>query len=75
MKEVPDNMVLLQRTNGKASFAACVDGSKWHGWGFSKGPDGQWVSSRELSNWEIMQVEDQRDNEIVHEECTVRAGN
>lgn len=73
MKEVPDNMVLLQRTNGKASFAACIDGSEWHGWGFSRHPDGQWVSVKKLSDWEIMQAEDQRDGGIVQENCTVRA--
>jgi hypothetical protein len=28
-------------------------------------PDGQLVSCQKLENWEIMQVEDQRDSDIV----------
>ena len=73
MKEVPDHMVLLNRTNGKATHAACINGSQWHGWLFVKHPDGKWVSQRKLSNWEIMQAEDQRDEGIVQSKCTVRA--
>jgi hypothetical protein len=73
MKEVPDNMVLLQRTNGKASHAACVDGSEWHGFLFTKHPDGNWVSTQKLTDREITQVEDQRDSGSVIEHCTVRA--
>lgn len=72
MKEVPDNMVLLQRTNGKASHAACIDGSEWQGWLFVK-VNGRWVSQRKLNDFEITQVEDMRDGGIVQEHCTIRA--
>lgn len=73
-KEVPDGFVLLQRHNGKAAHAACMDGGRFHGWLFAKGPDGQWVSQRKLEAWEAMQVEDQRDYGIVQETNSVRAG-
>ena len=70
MKEVPDNMVLLQRTNGVASHAACVDGSEWHGFMFAKPLSGKWVSTRKLSDWEITQVEDQRDSgKVIENPC------
>jgi hypothetical protein len=72
--EVPDGYVLLQRHNGKAAYAACLDGSRYHGWLFGKGADGQWVTQRKLEAWEVMQVEDQRDDGIVHETNSVRAG-
>jgi hypothetical protein len=73
-KEVPDGYALLERHNGKAAYAACLDGSRFHGWLFAKGPeDGQWVSQRKLEGWEIMQAEDQRDYNIVHETDDVRA--
>lgn len=44
---------------------ACVDGGEWHGWLFMRHPDGQLVSIQKLKAWEIMQVEDQRDQGIV----------
>jgi hypothetical protein len=68
IKEVPDGYVLLQRHNGKPCHAACLDGGRFHGWLFAKGPEeGQWVSVRKLAEWEVMQAEDQRDDNIVHE--------
>jgi hypothetical protein len=73
-KEVPDGFVLLQRHNGKACYAACMDGGRFHGWLMQKAPDGQWVSVRKLGPWEIMQVEDQRDQGIVQHTNSVRAG-
>lgn len=66
--EVPDGYVLLERRDGKAIHAACMDGGRFHGWLFTKGPENdQWVSQRKLEPWEIMQVEDQRDDNIVHD--------
>ncbi len=44
---------------------ACIDNGEWHGWLFMRHPDGQLVSCQKLENWEIMQVEDQRDSDIV----------
>lgn len=67
LKEVPDGFVLLQRHDGKARYAACLDGGRFHGWLMQKHPDGQWVSQRKLESWEIMQAEDQRDDNIIHE--------
>ncbi|HWK69982.1 MAG TPA: hypothetical protein VNS29_03985 [Burkholderiaceae bacterium] len=64
--EVPDGYVLLQRHNGQACYAACMSGT-FAGWLMWKHPDGQWVSKRKLEAWELMQVEDQRDDGIVIE--------
>jgi len=44
---------------------ACIDGGQWHGWLFMRHSEGQLVSCQKLSDWEIMQVEDQRDDGIV----------
>jgi len=62
MKELKDGWVRVQVNPERV---ACLDGSEWHGWLFMRHPDGQLVSCQELKNWEIMQVEDQRDNNIV----------
>ena len=59
-----NGMVLLQRN---PDYAADLSGGRFHGWLFYKHPDGQWVSDRKLSDWEIMQAEDQRDQDIVME--------
>lgn len=73
-KEVPEGFVLLQLHDGHACYAACMDGGRFHGWLMWKHPDGQWVSKRKLEQWEIMQVEDQRDYGIVQSTNSVRAG-
>lgn len=62
---LPNGFVFLQIENGKPVYAACMDGGRFHGWLMWKHPDGQWVSKRKLEEWELMQVEDQRDYEIV----------
>lgn len=71
--EVPDGYALLQRHNGKACYAACMAGP-FAGWLMWKHPDGQWISKRKLEPREMMQVEDQRDYNIVQETNSVRAG-
>ena len=68
---LPNGMVLLQ-TN--PDYAADLQGGKWHGWLFYKHPNGQWVSERKLSSWEVLQAEDQRDQNIVIQSPGVRAG-
>ena len=73
-KEVPKGFVLLQRHNGKAYYAACMDGGPHHGWLMWKHPNGDWITKRKLEGWEIMQVEDQRDGNIVQHTNSVRAG-
>lgn len=74
LKEVPTGFVLLQRHNGHACYAACMDGGVFHGWLMWKAPNGNWVSQRKLAEWEIMQVEDQRDGSWVFSTNNVRAG-
>lgn len=39
--------------------------SRSNGWLFFRHPDGQWVIERRCEPWELMQVEDQRDMDIV----------
>jgi len=70
--EVPQGYVLLQRHDGKPLYAACLDGGRFNGWLMSKHPDGQWVSQRKLESWEVMQAEDQRDYDIVHETAATK---
>ena len=62
MTKLPDNYVRLQNNPERV---ACLDGSKWHGWLFSRHPDGQLVSIRKLEDWEVMQAEDQQEYGIV----------
>ena len=69
--ELPNGMTLLQKN---PDFAVDLRGGKTHGWLFSKGASGQWVTSRKLENWEIMQAEDQRDEGIVIHSPNLRAG-
>lgn len=33
--------------------------SKFYGWLFTKGPDGQFITIRKLESWELAQAEDQ----------------
>jgi hypothetical protein len=61
---MPEGFVLLQTKSGQEQYAACMIG-RFAGWLMWKHPDGQWVSDRKLEPWEIMQVEDQRDYDIV----------
>ena len=46
-------------------IVVCLDGSDVHGWIFYRHPDGQLVTKRKLADWELMQAEDQRDENIV----------
>lgn len=65
---LPPNYVLLARTNSQMSHAACLDGGPWHGWLYTMSPlTKDWVRTRKLAPWEIMQAEDQRDYGIVQE--------
>jgi len=64
IEELPSGFILLQEENGRACYAACMIG-QFSGWLMWKHPDGQWVSKRKLESWELMQVEDQRDDTIV----------
>lgn len=63
--ELPFGFVPLQREKGSVVYAACLDGGRFNGWLMWRHPDGQWVSKRKLEQWELMQVEDQRDYDIV----------
>lgn len=71
MNQLDNGMTLLQ-TN--PDYAVDLTGSRWHGWLFARHPDGQWVSQRKLSDWEVMQAEDQRDQNIVIHSPGVGAG-
>lgn len=68
---LPNGMTLLQ---SNPDYAVDLQGGRFHGWLFSRHPDGQWVTARKLSDWEIMQAEDQRDQNIVIHSPNVRAG-
>lgn len=37
----------------KEPLGICVDKSNWHGWLFSKHPDGAWVSLCKLEDYEV----------------------
>jgi len=62
MSRVPEGFVLVQAYPDKA---VDLSGGPLHGWLFFRHADGQFVSERKLSDWELMQVEDQRDDGIV----------
>lgn len=66
---LPNGLILLQ---SKPDCAVDLSGGKWHGWLFTRHPDGQFVSYRKLTDWEIMQAEDQRDLGIVQHGLDVR---
>jgi hypothetical protein len=68
---LPNGLVLLQQN---PDCAVDLNGGRYHGWLFIKGPDGQWVTQRKLADWEIMQAEDQRDEGIVLHGTKVREG-
>ena len=57
-----DGMVLVQKN---PDMAVDLSDGPFNGWLFWRHPDGQFVSKRKLEPWEIMQVEDQRDEGIV----------
>jgi len=67
---LPNGLILLQQN---PDCAVDLNGDRYHGWLFVKGPDGQWVTNRKLADWEIMQAEDQRDYGIVQQGTKVRA--
>lgn len=67
-EELPEGYIPLQREDGKLVYAACMNPeSQFFAWLMWRHPDGQWVSKRELKDWEIMQVEDQAHYGIVQE--------
>ena len=71
MNQLDNGLVLLQQN---PDCAVDLTGGRFHGWLFTRHPDGQWVSHRKLTGWEVMQAEDQRDAGIVLHGTAVRAG-
>ena len=69
--ELPNGLTLLQKN---PDYAANLMGGKMHGWLYFRGENREWVTNRKLASWEIMQAEDQRDEGIVIQSPSVRAG-
>ena len=69
---LPNGLTLLQQN---PDCAACLDPTaKDHGWLYIKGADGQWVTHRKLSSYEIEIAYDQAADMAVLQGTKVREG-
>lgn len=73
MNNILKNGLVLVQQNPDCAVDLKSD-SRFYGWLFVRGPEGQWITHRELTALEIMQAEDQRDYGIVQQGTKVREG-
>jgi hypothetical protein len=69
---LPNGLTLLQVNPDCAARLDCS--AKDHGWLYTRGPDGQWVTLRKLSDAEIETAWDQAADMAVLQGTKVRAG-
>lgn len=68
---LPNGLTLLQVNPDCAARLDCA--AKDHGWLYTRGPDGQWVTLRKLSDAEIETAWDQAADMAVLQGTKVRA--
>ena len=69
---LPNGLTLLQ-VNPDCAVRLDKE-AKDHGWLYIKGADGQWVTHRKLSDFEIEEAYDQASDMVVSHGTKVRAG-